>query len=59
MFNYALNLQENNRPFIGVDECLLKTVWRVVVDSHERDGNDQYFHLAVVVVETKTKDSLR
>ncbi|RDY11272.1 hypothetical protein CR513_04098, partial [Mucuna pruriens] len=49
---------EGCRPFIGVDGCHLKTKYGdqmlIVVG---RDANDQYFPLAFVVVETKTKES--
>ncbi|KAL5189729.1 hypothetical protein HKD37_04G009347 [Glycine soja] len=46
------------KPFIGVDDCHLKTRYgghSLVVVT--RDANDQYYPLAFVVVETENKES--
>jgi hypothetical protein len=48
------------RPFIGVDECHLKTKYGgQLLIAVGRDPNDQYFPLAFGVVETETKESWR
>jgi hypothetical protein len=48
------------RPFIGVDGCHLKTKYGgQLLIAVGRDPNDQYFPLAIGVVETETKESWR
>ena len=48
------------RPFIGVDECHLKTQYGdILLVAVDRDANDQYFPLTFEVVETETTDSWR
>ncbi|XP_028771738.1 uncharacterized protein LOC114728961 [Neltuma alba] len=46
------------RPIIGLDGCFLKgTYGGILLVAVARDPNDQYFPLAVAVVETENKDS--
>ena len=46
------------RPIIGLDACHLKTkLGRQLIVAIARDPNEEYFSLAVAVVEAETKDS--
>ena len=46
------------RPIIGLDACHLKTKLEgQLIVAIARDPNEEYFPLAVAVVEDKTKDS--
>ena len=46
------------RPIIGLDGCHLNGIYnRQLLVVVVRDPNDQYFPLAIAVVESKTKES--
>ncbi|KAK3010008.1 hypothetical protein RJ639_011867 [Escallonia herrerae] len=46
------------RPFIGLDGCHLKGLYGgKLLSTVARDGNDNMFQVAVVVVEAETRDS--
>ena len=47
-----------HKPIIGLDACHLKTkLGGQLIVAIARDPNEEYFPLAVAVVEAKTKDS--
>jgi hypothetical protein len=46
------------RPIIGLDACFLKVVYKGrLMAAIGRDVNDNMYPIAIVVVETETKDS--
>ncbi|CAK8570035.1 unnamed protein product [Lathyrus sativus] len=57
-FNGTKNaLKKACRPFIGLDGCHLKHKYGgILLIAVGRDPNDQYFPIAIAVVETKSKD---